>query len=264
MNFDWPFFWQSLLTPSGPFLAGFGLTIVISIASMILAVIVGLIIAIAGRSRWTILRVLAGIYIWVIRGTPLLVQLVIIYLGLAAAGVFRFEDQYVFGFLVRGAVIAAIVGLTIHESAYISEIIRSGLEAVDRGQLEAAAALSMTPAQSMRWIILPQALRTIVPPFGNEFNSLMKMTSILSIIGVSEMFLVAQSISSVTFLTFEIFIVVAIYYLLLTTVWTFIQAAIERALNRRVGIPVPQSLAARAWTRFTTVPRVGGVERTNA
>ncbi|HWV47858.1 MAG TPA: amino acid ABC transporter permease [Microbacterium sp.] len=254
MKFDWPFFWQSLLTPSAPFLAGFALTIIVSIISMTLAVIVGLIVAIAGRSRWALLRILAGLYIWVIRGTPVLVQLVIIYLGLAAAGVFRFEDQYILGVLVRGAVVAAVVGLTIHESAYISEIIRSGLEAVDRGQLEAAAALSMTPAQAMRWIILPQALRTIVPPFGNEFNSLMKTTSILSIIGVSEMFLVAQSISSVTFKTFEIFIVVAIYYLLLTTIWTFVQSLIERSLNRRVGIPVRSSLAARAWSQLTSVP----------
>ncbi|KAA9089124.1 amino acid ABC transporter permease [Microbacterium radiodurans] len=254
MKFDWQFFWQSLVTPSAPFLAGFALTIVISIIAMLLATLLGLLVAIAGRSRWTVLRMLAGIYIWVIRGTPVLVQLVVIYLGFAAAGLFRFEDQMVFGVLVRGAVVAAVVGLTIHESAYISEIIRSGLEAIDRGQAEAAAALSMTPAQAMRWIILPQALRTIVPPFGNEFNSLMKTTSILSIIGVSEMFLVAQSISSVTFKTFEIFIVVAIYYLILTTVWTFIQSAIERALNRRVGIPVPTGLVARTWARLTSVP----------
>lgn len=254
MKFDWSFFWQSLFTPSPAFLAGFALTIVISIIAMVLAILVGLLVALAARSRWLVLRAGAGIYIWVVRGTPVLVQLVIIYLGLAAAGVFRFEDQYWFGFLIRGAVIAAIVGLTIHESAYISEIIRSGLEAVDRGQSEAAAALSMTPAQAMRWIILPQALRTMVPPFGNEFNSLMKTTSILSIIGVSEMFLVAQSISSVTFKTFEIFIVVALYYLALTTVWTVIQASIERSLNRRIGIPVRSSMGARLWSTLTSVP----------
>lgn len=254
MTFDWPFFWQSLLTPSPAFLAGFALTIVISVISMALAIVVGLLVALAARSRWLVLRVAAGLYIWVIRGTPVLVQLVIIYLGLAAAGIFRFEDQNVGGIVIRGAVMAAVVGLTIHESAYVSEIVRSGLEAVDRGQAEAAAALSMTPAQAMRWVIIPQALRTMVPPFGNEFNSLMKTTSILSIIGVSEMFLVAQSISSVTFKTFEIFIVVALYYLLLTTVWTFVQAAIERSLNKRIGIPVRSGVWKRAWGGLTAVP----------
>ena len=257
MKFDWEFFWQHLLTPSPAFLAGFALTIVVSIIAMALALIVGMLVALAGRSRFRVLRLLAGTYIWVIRGTPVLVQLVIIYLGFAAAGLFRFDDQLVFGMLIRGAVLAAIVGLTIHESAYVSEIIRSGLESIDRGQHEAAAALGMTPGASMRWIIVPQALRTMVPPFGNEFNSLMKTTSILSIIGVSEMFLVAQSISSVTFKTFEIFIVVALYYLALTTVWTFVQSAIERRLNARVGIVNDQNLLERFWSSLWAMPFAG-------
>jgi polar amino acid transport system permease protein len=257
MQFDWPFFWTSLVTPSPAFLSGFALTVIVSVVSMALALILGMAIALLGRSRFGALRLFAGIYIWVIRGTPLLVQLVIIYLGFAAIGLFRFTDQDLFGVVVRGAVQAAIVGLTIHESAYISEIIRSGLEAVDRGQQEASAALGMTPGASMRWIIVPQALRTMVPPLGNEFNSLMKYTSILSIIGVSEMFLVTQSISSVTFKTFEIFIVAALYYLLLTTVWTFIQADIERRLNARVGIvedetAVRKALASLRLTPFTS------------
>jgi len=254
MHFDWPFFWQSLFTPSAAFLGGFGLTIVISIAAMILALILGMIVALLGRSRFAVLRAISNIYIWIVRGTPLLVQLVIIYLGLAAAGIFRFEDANLFGIVIRGAVQAAIVGLTIHQSAYVSEIIRAGLEAVDKGQHEASAALGMTPGSAMRWIIAPQALRTMVPPLGNQFNSLMKETSILSIIGVSEMFLVTQSISSVTFKTFEIFIVVAIYYLLLTTVWTFIQEAIERQLNLRIGIVPDQSFLGRVWGSLRTAP----------
>ncbi len=242
MSFDWDFFWKSLFTPNTAYLAGFSLTIIISILSMTFAVVLGLLVALAGRSRWLVPRVAAGLYIWVIRGTPVLVQLVIIYLGFAAAGLFRFEDQIVWGVLIRGAVVAAIVGLTIHESAYISEIIRSGLESVDPGQAEASAALGMTPAQSMRWIIIPQSLRTMLPPFGNEFATLIKTTSILAIIGVSEVFLVSQSISSVTFKTFEIFIVVAIYYLMLTTVWTLIQNMLERRLNEKVGIVTSETL----------------------
>ena len=259
MKFDWEFFWTSLLQPSPTFLNGLTVTIVVSVVAMVLALVLGLGIALMGRSRFMVLRFIAGIYIWVIRGTPLLVQLVIIYMGLATAGIFRFEDQEVFGVLARAAIQAAIVGLTIHESAYISEVIRAGLEAVDTGQHEASGALGMTPASAMRWIILPQALRTMVPPLGNIFNGLMKATSILSIIGVAEVFLVAQAISSATFRTFEIFIVAAIYYLALTTIWTFIQAWIERKLNAQVGIVdrmgIVQRLTRGRQTRATIMQR---------
>lgn len=236
MKFDWQYFWTNLLEPSPAFLNGLYLTIIISVVSMALALVVGLGIALMGRSRFRLLRWFSKIYVWVIRGTPLLVQLVIIYMGFAAAGLFRFQDTEVFGVLVKAAVAAAIVGLTIHESAYVSEIVRSGIESVEKGQHEASLALGMTPSSSMRWIIAPQALRTMVPPLGNIFNGLMKSTSVLSIIGVSEMFLVAQAASSATFKTFEIFIVAALYYLLLTTIWTFIQAWIEKRLNDQVGI----------------------------
>jgi polar amino acid transport system permease protein len=241
MSFDWPFFWHSLTSPSGAFLEGLWLTITISVVSMVLALIFGLFIALMHRSRFTAVRMVAKFYIWLIRGTPLIVQLVIIYLGMAAAGIYRFQDADFFGIVVKGAIQAAIVGLVVHESAYISEIIRAGIESVDRGQTEAAVALGMRPAGAMRWIIVPQALRTMVPPLGNIFNGLMKHTSILSIIGVGEMFLVTQSISSATFRTFEIFIVAALYYLLLTTAWTFLQAWIERRLNEQVGIRQAES-----------------------
>jgi polar amino acid transport system permease protein len=236
MRFDWPFFWQSLFTPSDPFLNGLVLTIVISVVSMVLALILGFVIALMRRSRLRGLRWFASVYIWVIRGTPLLVQLVLIYTGLAAAGLYQFHDVSFFGLSVKAAVQAAIVALMINESAYISEIVRAGLDSIPRGQFEAAASLGMRPSKVMRWIIGPQALRVMVPPLGNSFNGLMKTTSVLSVIGVSELFLVTQSISSATFHTFEIFIVAAIYYLALTTIWTFIQADIENRLSRMLGI----------------------------
>ena len=236
MSFDWAFFVKNLFTPSGPFLQGLALTVVISIVAMLGALVVGLVIALMRRSEFAPFRVVASFYIWLIRGTPLLVQLVIIYTGLAAANVVRFQDGEIGGILIKAAVQAAIVGLIINESAYISEIIRAGLDSVPIGQSEAAAAMGMSGISSMRWIILPQALRLMVPPLGNSFNGLMKSTSILSVIGVSEMFLVAQSISAASFKTFEIFAAVAVYYLALTTIWTIVQAAIERRLNAAVGI----------------------------
>lgn len=247
MKFDWPYFWQSLLTPSPQFLNGLALTIIISVVAMALALILGLIIALMGRSKFLPFKIFASLYIWVIRGTPLLVQLVIIYTGFAAANVFRFEDANLVGMLIKGAVQAAIIALMLNESAYISEIVRSGLESVDRGQNEAALSLGMTPMHAMRKIIVPQAIRIMVPPLGNSFNGLMKSTSILSIIGVSEMFQVGSTMSAATFKVFEIYMVVALYYLLLTTVWTFIQAWIENTLNTRAGLPPAESVIKRLF-----------------
>ncbi|GAA2188912.1 MULTISPECIES: amino acid ABC transporter permease [Leucobacter] len=254
MKFDWDYFWQSLFTPSESFLNGLALTIVISIAAMALALVLGLLIALMGRSRFVPLRIFASLYIWIVRGTPLLVQLVIIYTGFAAANLFRFEDlnltmqlqDVTVGFLIKGAVQAAIVALMLNESAYISEIVRGGLESIEKGQTEAALSLGMTPLASMRWIIVPQAIRVMVPPLGNSFNGLMKSTSILSIIGVAEMFQVGSSMSAATFKVFEIYIVVALYYLLLTTVWTVIQTMIENWLNAKAGLPKAESI----WKRL--------------
>lgn len=237
MSFDWEFFGSSLLSPSDAFMSGLMLTIIISVVSMALALIVGLFAAMMARSRFLVLRIVAAMYIWILRGTPLLVQLVLLYMGFAAAGLFRFETVTIAGISVAGAVQAAVVAMTLNESAYVAEIVRSGLETIPKGQLEASRILGMTTTATMRWVILPQAIRTMVPPLGNTFNQLMKNTSILSVIGVQEMFLMAQSISSATFRTFEIFTVAALYYLLLTTVWTVIQWFIERHYNHKVGLP---------------------------
>ncbi|WP_309133066.1 amino acid ABC transporter permease [Brevibacterium sp.] len=253
MTFDWAFFWDHLLTPHPDFVTGLWRTIWISIASMVLALVLGVVIALFLRSNNIFLRSIGNIYIWVIRGTPLLVQLVIVYSGFAAAGIYRFSDISVGAITLQAVIQAAIVTLTIHESSYIAEIVRSGISGVDQGQFEASEVLAMKPGQTMLSIILPQAVRTMVPPLGNIFNQLMKETSILSIIGVSEMFLVAQGFSASTFRTFEIFLVAAIYYLALTTVWTVIQGWIEYRLDKYMGIDPQQGVIA--WIRELIVPR---------
>jgi polar amino acid transport system permease protein len=255
MNFDWSFFWEHLFTPGPAFLDGLWRTIYISVVSMVLALLVGLLIALMRLGKVRVLRWVASIYVWVIRGTPLLVQLVLIYLGLAAMGIYTFKDQVLFGINFQGVVQAAIVTLVIHESAYIAEIIRAAILSIDKGQMEASISLGMTPRAGMGWIILPQALRVMVPPLGNTFNGLMKSTSVLSIIGVSDMFLVSQSISSTTFKTFEIFIVVALYYLALTTIWTWIQAWIEGLLDRQIGIVRPAPRRGIFPTRTNPIRR---------
>jgi polar amino acid transport system permease protein len=244
-GFDWAFFWHYLFSPSSTFLDGLWRTIYISVVAQLLGVLLGLLLALAQRSRFAPLRWAGRGYVWLVRGTPLLVQLVVVYNGLAAAGIYRFADVQLGGFVLLGVVQAAILTLAANEAAYMAEIFRAALDAIDRGQAEAAQALGMTPATTMRVILLPQAFRIIVPPLGNEFNLMMKTTSLLSVIGLQEMFQTAQSINSATFKTFEIFLVAACYYLALTTIWSFVQRFIERKLADPGHVVATPSLRTR-------------------
>lgn len=246
-NFDWTFFWHHLVGPSGTWLDGLWRTIYISAISQALGVTLGFLLTLARRSRFYPLRAAGDAYIWLVRGTPLLVQLVVVYNGLAATGIYRFSDLRLGGVVLLGVVQAAILTLAAHEGAYMSEIIRASLDAVDKGQIEAAGALGMTPQLTMRMVILPQAIRIIIPPLGNEFNLMMKNTTLLSVIGLQEMFLTAQSINSTTFKTFEIFAVAGCYYLFLTTVWGFIQKGIERKFGEPPAAMARQSPMRRLF-----------------
>jgi polar amino acid transport system permease protein len=245
-TFDSGFFFNSLFQPTSVFLQGLARTVYISVLAQALGTVLGLGIELCRRSRFRPLRWIAGTYVWLVRGTPLLVQLVLVYNGLAATNIYRFEDLTIGPIVVLGVIQAAIITLAANEAAYMAEIIRAALDAIDSGQAEAANALGMTPAMTMRLVLLPQAARIIVPPLGNEFNLMMKSTSLLSVIGLQEMFLTAQSINSATFKTFEIFMTVAAYYLLLTTVWAFVQKWIERKMGTpAVSVPRGGSLRER-------------------
>ena len=134
-------------------------------------------------------------------------------------------------FSLDGVIVAGTVALAINEGAYMSEIIRAGITSIDRGQMEAAKSVGMRYGLAMRRIVLPQAARVIVPPLGNEFNGMIKNTSLLAFIGVYELFLDAEQGYSVTFKPVEYFIAVAFWYLVLTTIWTLIQVQIERKLG---------------------------------
>lgn len=227
MNFDWSFFWHYLLLPSGVFLHGLMLTVVISIVSQILGSVLGLAAAFARRARAKWLNLPARAYIWVMRGTPLLVQIVFIYTGFAAAQIFRFNDINLGFMVISGNVQAGIVALSLNEGAYMAEIIRAGIDAVDFGQTEAAKSLGMTHWMLMRRVVLPQTLRMILPTIGNQFNIMLKNSTLVSIIGVPELLLVTETINSATFRTFELYSVVALYFLMLTTIWGFVQHWIE-------------------------------------
>jgi polar amino acid transport system permease protein len=199
-----------------------------------LGVVLGLISALFGMSKVWILRLISSIYVLVIRGTPVIVQIFFVYFG--ANLFFGFDlfprTAYVLGIGINGAIIAGAVALSINEGGYMSEIIRAGIQAIDPGQTEAAKSLGMTQRLTMRRIVLPQAARVIIPPLGNEFNSMLKTTSLLAFIGVYEMFLDADIGYSRTFKPTEYFAAVAVWYLVLTSIWAIIQSRIERRLAR--------------------------------
>jgi polar amino acid transport system permease protein len=232
IHFDASFFWHYLLQPTPAYLQGLFLTFALAVAGQTFGVIIGLLTAFARLSRAWPLRSAARLYTWVIRGTPLLVQVVFVYTALAAAGIFRFNDIELGGFTIAGNIQAAIVALSVNEGAYMAEIIRAGILSVDPGQAEAAKSLGMTYPQSMRLVVLPQAARFVIPPLGNEFNSMLKNTSLVSVIGVQELLLTTNTLVSATFRVFELLLVVATYYLLLTTAWGVVQARIERYFGK--------------------------------
>ena len=233
MHFDWPYFWHQLLHPNGAFLEGLWLTIAISVSGQALGLAIGLPMALARLSRLPALSYAARGYILVMRGTPLLVQIVFIYTGLAAADLVRFHDWQLGALVIPGNVQAGILALGLNEGAYMAEIFRAGIEAVDRGQAEAAKALGMPPGMILRRVVLPQALRVVLLPIGNQFNIMLKNSTLVSVIGVSEMLLVTETINSATFRTFELYSVLAIYFLVLTSIWTLMMIWIERRMDGR-------------------------------
>jgi polar amino acid transport system permease protein len=253
MNFDWSFFWHYLLRPSSVYLNGLWLTLSISVISQGLGTLLGLFVALARISRHRLLQVPARIFIWGLRGTPLLVQIIFIYTGLAAANIFRFEDIDLGLVTIPGNIQAGMLALSLNEAAYMAEIIRAGISSVDIGQTEASKSLGMTYSLFMRRIILPQAARVVVPPLGNEFNGMLKNTTLLSVIGVPELLLATQMVTSATFRVFELYLVVACYYLTLTTIWGFVQQRLEL----RFGEPDAATSLQTGFQRFFRFDPIG-------
>jgi len=238
MQFNVGFFLNFVLSPPAALLHGLVITVFAAVISMSIGVVLGGLLAMAGLSRLTPLRWFNQLYIGFFRGTPVLVQLVLIYFGLPSlmGGIDLFPPAIpLFGISLSGALLAGIVAFSLHEAAYMSEISRAGILSIDTGQWEAAKSLGMTPKLTMRRIIMPQALRIIVPPLGNQFNIMFKTTSLLSVIAVPELFHVADAIQSATYRTFEVYLGVSIYYLAITAVWTIIQRWLEHRVSRGYG-----------------------------
>jgi len=194
-------------------------TVNITILGLIIGLVIGLLFAILKVSNYKILHFIADIYITVIRGTPLVVQIFILYFGLV-----QFVDL--------GRFLSGGIALGVHNGAYIAEIFRGSIQSIDRGQAEAARSLGMSYRLSMRRIVLPQALRRAIPPLGNQFIIALKDSSLVAFIGFQDLFNRAQRIQSATGLAMESYIIVGIYYLFLVLILSFIVSWIERQLSK--------------------------------
>ncbi|MBE3560012.1 MAG: amino acid ABC transporter permease [Ktedonobacteraceae bacterium] len=219
--FRWEVVGQYLF--SSLFLYAAWTTLWLSVVAQSMGVIIGLFLALMRMSRFPWLSWPARAYIWLFRGSPLLVQILIFYFGIPQ--LFPASTQ----FLTKEVVV--LLAFSLNEGAYMAEIVRAGIESVDPGQMEAAKSLGMRYSLAMRWIILPQAARVIVPPLGNEFNNMLKSTSLAAVIGLLELTGTAQIYGSQGFVVFELLIVATFWYLLLTTIWEYLQHWIENRLD---------------------------------
>src|SRR5437588_5412490 len=232
-SFDVHVFTRYLLHPTGAFWRALTTTVVIAVAAQVMGSVIGLVSALAWISRVAPIRWLSYLYVTIVRGIPALVMIFLVYFGLPLytnTDLFP-AHPHLFGLAVSGAALAGIVALGINEGAYMSEIIRAGIISIDPGQMEAAKSLGMTRRLAMRRIVLPQAARVIVPPLGNEFNSMLKSTALVATIGANEIFNDATIHYAASFKA-EFFAGVAVWYIALTTLWTLIQTQIERRLAR--------------------------------
>jgi polar amino acid transport system permease protein len=221
-------------------LQGLRNTIVIALLAQIAGVALGVLFAVMRLSKNPVLSLLSAGYIWFFRGTPVLVQLIFWYT--AVPGVFRtltiaipFTHVVLYSTPMVNfmtSFMAALLGLALNEGAYMAEIVRAGILSVDEGQVEAAEALGMTPTRTMRRIVLPQALRVIVPPTGNEFISMLKTSSLASVVLFGELLRRASDIYSTNLQTIELLVVASIWYLVLTSIASVGQYYLERRLAR--------------------------------
>lgn len=200
---------------------GLTVTLPLTIISFALALVIALITALVQTAKIPVLRQLARFYVWVIRGTPVLVQLFVVFYGLPSLGVLI--DPFP----------AAVACFAINEGAYCAETIRAALESVPAGQMEAGYCVGMTYLQTMRRIVLPQALRTAFPPLFNSLISLLKDTSLAANITVTEMFMAAQRIVARTYESLPLYLEVAFIYLMFSTILTQIQRWGEKKLNAK-------------------------------
>ncbi|MCW5720715.1 MAG: amino acid ABC transporter permease [Devosia sp.] len=228
---NWEITWQYMFWPT--ILMGLVNTIWMSILCMAIGIGIGLLCAVGRDSINPVIRWASIFYTWFFRGAPLILQL-LIWFNLALV----FPKLSLFGFFevrtvdVITPAVAAILGFGLNAGAYASEIIRAGLLGVDRGQFEAAKAIGMTGSMALRRVVLPQAMRTVLPPLGNEFISMIKMTSLASILGFSDLLRSVQNIYFLNTRVIELLMVATVWYLVVVTILSFFQRMLERRFGR--------------------------------
>ncbi|MGW3117370.1 amino acid ABC transporter permease [Streptomyces sp. NPDC001107] len=207
-------------------------TLYISVLAMVLGVALGILLAVMRLSSNPVTSSVSWFYIWFFRGTPVLVQLLLWYnislvFPILNLGFYKDEMNQ-----VMTPVLTALLGLGLNEAAYMAEIVRAGIQSVDEGQTEASHALGMTQGQTLRRVILPQAMRVIVPPTGNEFINMLKTSALAYSVQLPELIKKAQDISSTSLAVVEMYFVACIWYLFLTTIFSIVQYYVERRYAR--------------------------------
>lgn len=217
-------------------ISGLWLTIALTLACMAVGVVGGVILATMRLSDNPVLRSISWWYLLFFRGTPVLVQIILWFnLALVFPTMFGTPTN-----MVITPFTAAVLGLGLNEAAYMAEIVRAGIESVDAGQREAATSQGLTNTQTLRHVVMPQAMRAIIPPTGNQFIGMLKSTSLVSVIASQELLTQAQQIYSDNFLTVELLLDACIWYLVLTTIATFLQILVEARFMH--GEEVPRSV----------------------
>jgi His/Glu/Gln/Arg/opine family amino acid ABC transporter permease subunit len=213
-SFDWGAVWYAV-----PYmLQGAVVTLEISACAMALGAVVGVVMGLISVSDLTVLKALVRVYVYFIRGTPALVQIFLVYFALPRIG------------LELSSFMSGVVALAFNSAGFIAEIVRAGLQSIDAGQNEAALSIGMTERQSILFILLPQSLRRITPPMTNELITLVKTSSLLSVISVFELTRSAQVIIAAKFVPFELYFALAVYYLVIITALSWFSEYVEARL----------------------------------
>ncbi|OON37018.1 ABC transporter permease [Izhakiella australiensis] len=242
-------------------LEGLKNTLLLALAAQVMGIVIGIIIALMKISQNGVLRAFASGYIWIFRGLPVLLQLLLWYnMALIFPNITLHIPLIDFTLInvqtndVMTAFVAAFLGLGLNESAYMAEIVRAGLKSVDKGQIEAAQSIGETPGKCMRRIILPQAMRVVIPPTGNDFINMLKGTSIVSVIGFVELIRAANNISSRNLQVMETLMAAAIWYMLLVSIASIGQYYLERHFDQSGNVSSRPGLLQRIGSNLVIRP----------
>ena len=266
-RFQWDVVGQYLFT--GSILDGLVTTIELTVVAMALGIVLGVVLALMRLSQSAVLSSVSWVYIWLLRGTPVLVQILLWYFIAALYPTVDLGVPFGPSFIHLNAnslvtkFVAATLALGLNEGAYMSEIVRAGIISVDEGQTDAAQALGMTRTQTMRRIVLPQAMRVIIPPTGNETISMLKTTSLVAFIALTDLLYSAQLIYARTYETIPLLIVASIWYLAVTSVLSVGQYYIERyfgrGATRETSLTLFQRIRLGIWPRHVDVTEEGQI-----